>query len=65
MPCTALAKEIYAAKTTGLLRNVNEATVICFDRGHPIMMIMTIILYIKQSSNTTFSIYRVFHDFRA
>ena len=28
-----------------------------FDREHPVVLIMTVILYIKQSSNTTFSMY--------
>ena len=29
-----------------------------FDRGHPVVLIMTILLH-KQSSNTTFSIYLI------
>ena len=33
-----------------------------FDRGHPVVLIMTIILYIKQLSNTTFCVYLITID---
>jgi hypothetical protein len=32
------------------------------DRGHPVVLIMTIILYIKQSYNTIFSMYLITID---
>ena len=33
-----------------------------FDRGHPVVLILTIVLYIKQSFNTTFSMYLITTD---
>ena len=46
--------EVYTSHQT-ILQTNTPSFFFCFDRGRPVVLIMTIILNIKQSSNTTFN----------